>query len=71
MTRRRQLSYDCCIDLSPKVFVRRTSLNTILNLTKSKRPDTPDRKQSSEKVKAEVKARVAKIHILYPTGVFL
>jgi len=50
MTRRRQLSYDCCIDLSPKVFVRRTSLNTINMLTKPKaRPDTPDRKHSSEK----------------------
>ena len=52
MTRRRQLSYDCCIDLSPKVFVRRTSLNTINMLTKPKaRPDTPDRKHSSEKVR--------------------
>ena len=34
MTRRRQLSHDCCIDLSPKVFVRRTSLTTIQQLVK-------------------------------------
>lgn len=35
MTRRRQLSHDCCIDLSPKVFVRRTSLTQIQSLTKA------------------------------------
>ena len=34
MTRRRQLSHDCCIDLSPKVFVRRTSLTQIQQLVK-------------------------------------
>ena len=34
MTRRRQLSHDCCIDLSPKVFVRRTSLTQIQMMSK-------------------------------------
>jgi hypothetical protein len=51
MTRRRQLSHDCCIDLSPKVFVRRTSLTQIQALISGNKPQI----KKEEKIKLENK----------------
>ncbi|CBY30431.1 unnamed protein product [Oikopleura dioica] len=53
VTRRSQLSTDCCIDLNPKIFVRRTSvtLSKKKDTSKTGTPDTLKSDGSGERVK--------------------
>lgn len=65
ITRKRKLSQDCCIDLSPKVFVRRTSLHQIQQ-SKRTGQSTPDLKEEIE-VKLEHEEKKENDDVLEPS----